>query len=479
MKSFLHFLTYFVFLNAANSQQWQIMGDSTVSDRDGDLTFITVDNSGIPTIAYRDLRTSSLGATVKRFDGSYWILVGNGGFSNGNIGDVTIAFDNNNIPYVVFTVENYGTVVMKFDGNNWVRVGPSTPIASGTLNSLAIDKNGTPYIAFRDQGNNYKANVMRFDGSNWTFVGQQGFSQGGVGYPSISIDNNGIPYIAFWDMSDIYNQPPYKAAVMKFDGSNWVMVGQSGFAAWNSYNHPMAFDSNNNLYFVGSLSGQTTLMKFNGNNWNSVGGAVAQGSTGDNFLLLNKNDVPYIAFTDGANGKANVKKFNGINWVNVGNPDFSPSQCFYLTLALGNNGEVYTAFEDGTPHHFYYNNNYITYYPAIAMMFKEQAAAVNETKNNSLLSVYPNPAKNTITVKFAPANAMPDGRQAAQATLKISNSLGATVYSEIVKENTNSFTKEINGSTTLTINVAALPKGIYFVELLQGKNRAEQKFVVE
>jgi len=111
----------------------------------------------------------------------------------------------------------------------------------------------------------------------------------------------------------------------------------------------------------------------------------------------------------------------------------------------------------------------------VIFSFRAGTTGINETDASASLSmtVYPNPAKNTITIKFASADTP------KIATLKINNSLGATVYSEVVKENTNSFTKEINGSTSLTINVVALPKGVYFVELLQGSNCSVQKFVLQ
>jgi hypothetical protein len=59
---------------------------------------------------------------------------------------------------------------------------------------------------------------------NWVTVGNVGFSAGKVGYTSIAIDSNNIPYVAFDG-----DGPVFKATVMKFNGTNWVTVGNSGF----------------------------------------------------------------------------------------------------------------------------------------------------------------------------------------------------------------------------------------------------------
>jgi hypothetical protein len=103
------------------------------------------------------------------------------------------------------------------------------------------------------------------------------------------------------------------------------------------------------------------------------------------------------------------------------------------------------------------------------------ASGINEAENTATRNIFPNPAKNTITIKLVSAKlTMAQSivcADAKQATLKINNSFGETVYSEVVNKKSNLFTKEIN--------VAALRKGIYFVELLQGNSCSGHKFVLQ
>jgi len=76
---------------------------------------------------------------------------------------------------------------------------------------------------------------------------------------------------------------------------------------------------------------------------------------------------------------------------------------------------------------------------------------VKENEYGSGLYVYPNPSTGVVTLSYTSAE--------AKETYKITiyNSNGDIIYSEIIKENTNSFTKNID--------MSFLAKGIYLVEL--------------
>jgi len=96
--------------------------------------------------------------------------------------------------------------------------------------SLAFSPSGEPYVAFyvafMDWGNFSKATVMKFDGTNWVNVGNAGFSAGPVAYTSLAFSPSGEPYVAY-----VENGTSGKATVMKFNGTNWVNVGNAGFSA--------------------------------------------------------------------------------------------------------------------------------------------------------------------------------------------------------------------------------------------------------
>ena len=179
---------------------------------------------------------------------------------------------------------------MTYDGTNWVNVGNagfSTSVANFT--SLVFSPSDSqPYVAFQDwQTSSGSATVMKFDGINWVNVGNDRFSAGQAAFISLAFSPSGQPYVGFIDS---HTNPPYKATVMKFDGANWVNVGNEGFSAG----------------YVGSTS-----------------------------LAFSQSGQPYIAYEDGGNsGKATVMKFDGTNWVDLGNEGFSDSTAYSTCLAI-------------------------------------------------------------------------------------------------------------------------------------------------
>ena len=102
----------------------------------------------------------------------------------------------------------------------WSNVG-SAGISGGSVDntSIAIDGNGTPYVAFRDMSTSGGVSVMKFSGSSWISVGSAAFSSSYALYPSIAIDKNGTPYVVYRDGGN-----SDKATVMKYNGSSWVNV---------------------------------------------------------------------------------------------------------------------------------------------------------------------------------------------------------------------------------------------------------------
>ena len=87
-----------------------------------------------------------------------------------------------------------------------------------------------PTWLFMMEGNSSKATVMKFDGTNWLIVGNAGFSPDMVAYISLAFSPAGEPYVAYEDHAN-----SEKASVIKFDGTNWINAGIAGFTAGAAY----------------------------------------------------------------------------------------------------------------------------------------------------------------------------------------------------------------------------------------------------
>ena len=101
-----------------------------------------------------------------------WKNVGNAGFSLGEAGFTSLAFNPlNGQPYVAYAdnANSNKATVMKFDGTNWVNLGGGGfSISEAPYTSLTFSPSDRPYVSFCDYGNNHKVTVMKFDS---VFVG--------------------------------------------------------------------------------------------------------------------------------------------------------------------------------------------------------------------------------------------------------------------------------------------------------------------
>lgn len=158
-----------------------------------------------PYVAYID-SNNGYALTVKRYDGSFWINVGNPRVSPGQSGDFSLAFNPvTNQPYVAFEdfSNNYKVSVMRFDGSNWVNVGKAG-FSDGQANYLSLafsPANYQPYVAYKDGAHGNKVSVLSFNGADWT--GVSGFTTGQVNFVSLAFSpSTKQPYVAYQDVDN-------------------------------------------------------------------------------------------------------------------------------------------------------------------------------------------------------------------------------------------------------------------------------------
>ncbi|MEQ8226284.1 MAG: hypothetical protein ABRQ37_28470, partial [Candidatus Eremiobacterota bacterium] len=114
------------------------------------------------------------------------------------------------------SANGYKATVKMYNGTNWVTVGNAGFSEGGAgicPRGLYIDNDETPYLAYADMTCGRKATVKKFDGTNWVTVGTAGFSAGQANWLSISV-SNGIPYVGYDDSEN--GSSSIKPSVMKF-----------------------------------------------------------------------------------------------------------------------------------------------------------------------------------------------------------------------------------------------------------------------
>ncbi len=361
--------------------QWQNVGQSGFSDGGVGYTSLAFSNADEPYVAFKDYAHSAK-ASVMKFNGSSWVFVGQPGFSSSNVNYLytTLAFSNTGEPYVAFrdnTNSNKATV-MKFDGSSWVVVGqPGFTAGGAAYTTIKFSGNGTPYLGYVDDFNSNKASVMKFDGTAWVNVGTPAFSTGIISWLTFEFSNSDEPFVGFWD-----NTYGGKATVMKFDGTNWVNVGQPGFSAGEARDNSLAFNTTGEPYLAYSdyaNSYKASVMKFDGSTWVNVGPAGFTSTTAGFTKIVFNNGVPYVAYS--ANANASVMKFDGTSWIDVGQPSFSAGAAQYLSFGFNSVDEPYVSYEDNV------NSN-----KATVMKYVLPSGVEDHPSSENNISLFPNPA---------------------------------------------------------------------------------------
>lgn len=232
-----------------DGSSWTTVGNRGFSAGNIEYISFAFSETGEPYVAYMDYKTTWNKASVMKYDGVNWIYVGPQGFTPAEADFTSLAFcPTDHLPYIAFCdVAHSGKIsVMNFNGNSWEYVGDpgfSTNSWSQYI-SLAFSSSGKAFVAFRDEvGWSFKATVMAFDGNNWNAIGNQDFSPEAPDFMTLAVSPAGSPYIAFCDYE---TSPSGKVSVMKFDGNNWVFVGNEGFSDIHSYSTSIAIDPSGN-----------------------------------------------------------------------------------------------------------------------------------------------------------------------------------------------------------------------------------------
>ena len=240
---------------------------------------------------------------------------------------------------------------------------------------------------------------------------------------------------------------------MKFNGTNWVNVGNAGFSTGEANFTNLAFNPSDNLPYVSyenvDNSGKAFLNKFDGSNWVIVGNVgISKGVAFYESLAFNSSGQPYVAYKDeGNSAKATVMKFDGTNWDSVGTEGFSEGVVSYVSLALNpNNNYPYVAYMD-------IGNSW-----KATVMYYNAPAGINILQS-SKISVCPNPATDKITIEIAAG--------LASSQLSIINLNGEEVL-----------TRQITQPKT-QIDISNLPSGVYIVRLTNDKTVEVRKIIKE
>ncbi|GAA5099043.1 hypothetical protein GCM10023210_35940 [Chryseobacterium ginsengisoli] len=205
--------------------------------------------------------------TVQRYVNGTWEQVGNTGFSSGAaFAEMVIGTNNKvytcNVSSGVRVYENTTTATTS---DNWTLVGGNiVDVASSSeqYNSdIAIDGNNNLYVAYvSNSANGQKLNVKKFDGANWVQVGNANFSSGRIQHVALAVTSTGTPYIVAsrWENDDYLRNTAYK---LDTASQTWGTFGGSFVSDGQATYNDLAFDKVNNYLVLAYSQGGTKVKR--------------------------------------------------------------------------------------------------------------------------------------------------------------------------------------------------------------------------
>ena len=341
-------------------------GQSGISNNKGTSAdpSLAVAPDGTPYLAWADDSSGDFEIYMRSWNGATWEEVGSGSASGGGISDNTgtsatpsLVIDADGVPYVAWHDDSdgdYEIYAKRWNGSGWDEVGTGSAVGGGISDnsgtsaraSLAIDPDGTPYLAWHDDSDgDYEIYVKRWDGSSWQEIGASSATGGGISsngslstMSSLAIAPDGTPYVVWedaargWDFKEIY--------VRRWIDDAWEEVG-TGSASEGGISNDWYYSANASLsvapdgmpivaWYNYTAGGDFEIYarRWNGTAWVEVGAnAASDGGISNNggdsrnpSVAIASDSMPAVAWQDGSGGdqEVYVRRWDGSAWTEVG-----------------------------------------------------------------------------------------------------------------------------------------------------------------
>jgi hypothetical protein len=245
----------------------------------------------------------------------------------------------------------------KANAQIWTPVGPSDstqfPNCGYEYRSVVVDKNGAIYVAYIAQPDYFISSellVAKYQNGKWQQLGGTIDDLRSTEGYSLALDSNSNLYLAYCK-TPFSGPQNYDSYVKKFDGENWVLMGDSIKNVLIDF-HSLTISDSGNIYLA-AFNQIPVVFKFNiqQDKWMKVGslrdlGLKTETDNSDIIsILTNKEDKPIIAIRNKKdNDELSVLLFDGLEWNRIGYY-FTPAQIQHFSMAINSSDSIYLAFD--------------------------------------------------------------------------------------------------------------------------------------
>jgi len=302
--------------------------------------------------------------SLKNLKASNWNIIGNPSFSKSAVDNQKLLVAADGTKYIAFrdfSTNPKGQITVMYNKDerqDWQVLG-NAGFSVGQVDSvnMVADSNGKLYVAYKDEGLNEKAVVMYYnsDAKQWQMLGGKPASADKVDSTSIAINpTNKQVYLAYSDYSNGVNG---FAKVVKLDGNAWVNLGGKDYVLSNRVtDNSLAFDKQGKLYLAfsdkGFAKGRAAVMAYNSssNAWEHLGSpGISQGVAGAITLVAGPDNTLYLASNmqvDGVGVHVLYYDKDIENWTSLGNTPVSDKYSLNVSLTISEDNKIYVAYRN-------------------------------------------------------------------------------------------------------------------------------------
>ena len=168
---------------------------------------------------------------------------------------------------------------------NWSQVGATQFTTNFAINGeIAFDNAGVPYVLYESPTNN-AVYVMKFNGTNWVYVGNGAIST--EDYGNLAIKINPVTNQPWVIMNAAASGNASNVDVYSYNGTSWVSEGSNVGAGFLGHGIQLQFSTSGEPRFVGMITSGSNLRpefwKKTGTSWTSSLSIIARNARVDYY----------------------------------------------------------------------------------------------------------------------------------------------------------------------------------------------------
>jgi parallel beta-helix repeat protein len=312
----------------------------------GRYSSLALDSNNNPHIAYFNFyRLENTSIKYASWTGSDWNIQTVEG--NGYVGPFpSLAIDSHNNPNIIYR----NGAMLKYAlwiGSSWSFQQVGSPGEYGSANSLVLDSNDNLRLSYQETTHS-QLKYASLTSQGWTLetVDANGTSVGN--YNSLALDTQGNPYIAY-----MASLPAVGLKYANYNDSAWRTETVDAGGSGTGFTPSIAVDSTGRIHiaYFSFISGTSNCyLKYavsSGSGWTITNVDSGNGTGQGTSLALDSHGNPHISYYDSGNNQLRYAYWNGSAWnIRIIDSVGSVGQC--SSLAMDRNDQAHISYYDST-----------------------------------------------------------------------------------------------------------------------------------